>query len=68
MIWCATALKHIGSASRELLFPRGDLIGMHVELFSKLCNRSIVLQRSQGHFRLESRCVVPAGSFLYLRS
>jgi hypothetical protein len=54
MIRCATALKHVGSASKELLFQRGDLIGMHVELFSKLCNRSIVLQRSQDHFRLEA--------------
>jgi hypothetical protein len=60
----ATALKHISSACKELLFPRGDLIGMHVELLSKLRNRSIVFQGSQGHLRFEGRCVVPAGSFL----
>src|SRR5215470_5183706 len=64
----ATALKHIGSACKELLLPRGDLIGMHVELLSKLRNRSIVPQGSQGHLRLEGRCVVPAGSLLHLRS
>jgi hypothetical protein len=41
---------------------------MYVELLSKLRNRSIVLQGSQRHLRLEGRCVVPAGSLLHLRS
>jgi hypothetical protein len=60
--------RDVGGWPTELLFPRGDLIGMHVELLSKLRNRSIVLQGSQGHLRLEGRCVVPAGSLLHLRS
>src|SRR5215471_4462764 len=64
----ATALKHVGSAFKELLLPRSDLIGMHVELLSKLRNRSIVLQRSQRHLRFEGWCVVPAGSPLHRRS
>jgi hypothetical protein len=50
------------------VFLRADLIGMHVELLSKLRNRSIVLQGSEGHLRLEGRCVVPAGSLLHRRS
>jgi hypothetical protein len=48
----------------ELLLPRGDRIGMNVELFSKLCNRSIVLQGSQSHLRLEGRCMISAGTLI----
>src|SRR5262245_9068700 len=64
----ASAFEHIGSTRKELLLPRTDLIGMYFELLSKLRNRSIVLQGSQRHLRLEGRCVVPAGSLLHLRS
>jgi hypothetical protein len=35
---------------------------MDVELLGKLRNRSIALDRSEGHLRLEGRCVVPARS------
>ncbi len=54
--------EHIGSAAFELCLPRRDLIGMDVELLGKLRNRSIALDGSKCHLRLEDRCVVPARS------
>jgi hypothetical protein len=44
------------------------MIGVNVELLSQLRHRSIVLQGSQGPFRLEGRGVVPARSSLHGRS
>jgi hypothetical protein len=38
---------------------------MIVELLRKLRKRSIAFDGRNGHFRLESRCVVPARSSLH---
>jgi hypothetical protein len=57
--------KNIGRSAFELRFPGHDLVGMHVELLRKLRKRSIAFDGRNGHFRLESRCVVPARSSLH---
>jgi hypothetical protein len=55
----------IGRPIFELRFPDRDLVRMHVELLRKLRKRSIAFDRRNSHFRLESRCVVPARSSLH---
>jgi hypothetical protein len=54
--------ENIGSPALELRFPRCDLIGVDVELLRKLSQCSIAPNRGTRHLRLESRCVVAAGS------
>ena len=54
--------KNIGSPALELRFPRCDLIGVDVELLRQLSQCSVALDGGERHFRLESRCVVPARS------
>jgi hypothetical protein len=54
-----------GGRRFELRFPGRDLVAMDVELLRKLRNCSIAFERRKGHFRLESRCVVPAQSSLH---
>ena len=39
----ATRTEHIGSAALKLRFPRGNLIGMYVELLGKLRQCPIAL-------------------------
>ena len=54
--------KNIGSPALKLSLPCCDLIGVDVELFSKLGQRSIALDGGKRHLSLEARCVVPARS------
>ena len=56
------AAENIGSSALKLRLPRCDLIGVDVELLSKLSQRSIALDRGNRNPRLEGRCVVPAWS------
>src|SRR5215468_9191605 len=58
--------ENVGCPAFELRFPDRDLVGMHVELLRKLRKRSIAFDGRNGHFRLESRCVVPARSWFLL--
>ena len=68
----AAALKYVGRAIDQLILPRRDLIGMNVELLSQLRDRPVVLQGTQGHLRLESRCgsggLVSSSSLLILQA
>ena len=54
--------ENIGSPTLKLSLPRRDLIGVNVELFRKLNQRSIALDGGKRHLSLEGRCVVPTGS------
>ena len=54
--------ENIGSPTLKLSLPRRDLIGVNVELFRKLNQRSIALDGGKRHLSLEARCVVPARS------
>jgi DNA replication protein DnaC len=47
---------------QQLALPLCDLVGMHIELLRQLQKRLLTLQRSQGHLRLERRCMVPTGT------
>ena len=51
--------ENVGRPVFELRFPDRDLVGMHIELLGKLRNRSVAFDGCKGHFRFESRCVVP---------
>ena len=61
----ATRTEHIGSAALKLRFPRGNLIGMYVELLGKLRQCPIALDGGKRHLRFEGRCVIPPRSFLH---
>jgi hypothetical protein len=61
----AARTEHIGSAALKLRLPRGNLIGMHVEQFGKLCQCPIALDGGKRHLRLEGRCVIRARSSLH---
>ena len=63
--FAAAETKNISRSAFELRFPARDLVWMDVELLRKLHNRSIAFNRRKGHFRFESRCVVPARSSLH---
>ena len=52
-----------GCAFKKLSLPLRDLIGVNVELLRQFGQRLLALQGGQGHFRLESRRVVPTRSF-----
>src|ERR1700730_17862309 len=56
------------SSFEQLHLPLGDLIGMDVELLGQFGQRLLALDRSQSHFSLESRRVVPAWSFAHCLS
>jgi len=60
--------ENIGSPALQLRFPRGDLIGMDVELLRQLNQRSIALDGRKRHLCLEGRCMVPARSFAHCLS
>src|SRR4051812_5546401 len=55
--------KQSGCPVEKLRLPLSDLVGMNVKLLCQLGQRLLALDSSQSHLRLESRCVVPAGSF-----
>src|SRR5215208_2661392 len=57
--------EHVGSPVEELGLPLGDLVGMHIELLRQLGQGLLALHGGQGHFGLESRRVVPAGSLAH---
>jgi hypothetical protein len=61
----ATRTEHIGSAALNLCFPRGNLIGMYVELLGKLRQCPIALDGGKRHLRFEGRCVIPPRSSLH---
>ena len=61
----AARTENIGRSCFELRFSGRDLVGVHVELLRKLRKRSIAFDGRNGHFGLESRCVVPARSSLH---
>jgi hypothetical protein len=54
--------ENIGGPALKLRLPRRDLIGVNVELLSKLNQRPIAFDGSKRHSRLEARCVVPSWS------
>jgi hypothetical protein len=58
----AVRAKNLRSPGLKLRLPRCDLIGVDVELFRQLSQRSIALDGGKRHLRLEGRCVVPTGS------
>ena len=58
----ASGSEHVGSPALQLRFPCCDLVGMNVELLRQLSQRPIASDGGERHFRLESRCVVPARS------
>jgi hypothetical protein len=60
--------ENIGSSALQLRLPRGDLIGVDVELLRKLSQCSIALDGGKRQLRLKGRCVVPAGSFAHCLS
>jgi hypothetical protein len=51
----AAGTENIGGAALQLRLPSRDLIGMNVELFRQLSQRSIALDSRKGHFRFEAR-------------
>src|SRR5919112_2546433 len=57
--------EYPGSSVEELRLPLGDLVGMHIELLRQLGQGLLAFKSGQGHFGLESRRVVPAGSLAY---
>jgi hypothetical protein len=50
----ATGTENIGSPALKLRFPRGDLIGVDVELLRKLSQRSIALDGGKRTFALKA--------------
>jgi hypothetical protein len=54
--------ENIRRPALQLRLPCRDLIGVDVELFAQLTQRSIALDGDQRHLSLESRRVVPACS------
>jgi hypothetical protein len=60
--------ENTGRAFEKLTFPLRDLIGVDIELLRQLGQRPLALDRGQGHFRLEGRCVVPTGALRHLIS
>ena len=60
--------ENTGRAFEKLTLPLRDLIGVDIELLRQPGQRPHALDRGQGHFRLESRCVVPTGALRHLIS
>jgi hypothetical protein len=60
--------ENTGRAFEKLTLPLRDLIGVDIELLRQLGQRPLALDRGQGHFRLEGRCVVPTGALRHLIS
>src|SRR5260370_7151966 len=54
----ATAVKNTGRAVQQLLLPIVDLVRMNPELARQLGDRSVALDRSQAHLRLDSPVVL----------
>ena len=54
--------EHRSGGALKLSLPRGDLIGVDVELLGQLRQRPIALDGGKRHLCLEGRCVVPARS------
>src|SRR5215211_5369571 len=57
--------EYPGSSVEELRLPLGDLVGMHIKLLRQLGQGLLAFKSGQGHFGLESRRVVPAGSLAH---
>src|ERR687898_32109 len=57
--------EYPGSSVEELRLPLGDLVGMHIKLLRQLGQGLLAFHGGQGHFGLESRRVVPAGSLAH---
>ena len=55
--------KRLGRTGKQLLFPRGDLAGVHIEPLRQLGERAFVAHRGQGDLRLELGGMVPTGRF-----
>jgi hypothetical protein len=54
----ATAVKNTGRVVQQLLLSIVDLVRMNPELARQLGDRSVALDRCQGHLRLECRVVL----------